>query len=76
MAPEVAKLVAAALALPEEQRAEVIDALVSSLDGGDDLDDDDRERLHEALRRSDEQFRAGQGIPAEQILARLRDRSR
>lgn len=41
------------------------------IDDGDDLDDDDRARLHAALERSAEQFRAGQGIPAAEVLRRL-----
>jgi hypothetical protein len=41
----------------------------------DDLDDADRERLHAALDRSAAQFEAGQGIEAEEALARLRGRA-
>lgn len=35
------------------------------VDDGDDLDDDDRVRLHAALDRSQRDFLAGKGIPAE-----------
>jgi hypothetical protein len=35
------------------------------VDDGDDLDDDDRSRLHAALDRSQKDFLAGRGIPAE-----------
>jgi hypothetical protein len=41
------------------------------VDQGDDLDDEDRARLHAALDRSQEDFLAGRGIPAEQVLAAL-----
>ena len=41
-------------------------------DDGDELADDDRARLHASLQRSAEQFRAGQGIDADEALARLR----
>jgi len=44
------------------------------VDQGDDLDDDDRARLHAALDRSQRDFLAGRGIPAEQVLAELRAR--
>lgn len=53
--------------LPEGSEVELVLA-----DDGDELDDDDRGHLHASLQRSAEQFRAGQGIDAEQALARLR----
>jgi hypothetical protein len=74
MSSGAAKIVEQALKLPPDERAEVIDELVRSLDQGDDLDDDDRARLHAALRQSDEEFRAGHAIPAADLLARLRPR--
>jgi hypothetical protein len=45
------------------------------VDDGDDLDDDDRARLHAALDRSQKDFLAGRGIPAEEVLAELHARS-
>jgi hypothetical protein len=45
------------------------------VDDGDDLDDDDRARLHAALDRSQKVFLAGKGIPAEAVLAELRARA-
>ena len=39
---------------------------------GDDLDDEDRVRLHAALDRSQRDFLAGKGIPAEDVLAKFR----
>lgn len=74
MAPGAAKVVQEALKLPPDERAEVIEELVRSLDDGDDLDDDDRARLHAALRQADDEFKAGQGIPAADVLDRLRNR--
>ena len=38
----------------------------------DDLDDEDRARLHAALEASEEEFKAGQGIPAAEVIAELR----
>jgi hypothetical protein len=45
------------------------------VDQGDDLDQADRDRLHAALDRSQRDFLAGRGIPAEQVLAEIRARS-
>ena len=42
---------------------------------GDDLDDEDRARLHAALERSQRDFLAGRGIPADEVLAELCARS-
>jgi hypothetical protein len=39
---------------------------------GDDLDHEDRARLHAALDAADDELRAGKGIPGEQVLAALR----
>ena len=38
----------------------------------DDLDDDDRAALHAALEASEEDFSAGKGIPAAEVIAGLR----
>ncbi len=38
----------------------------------DDLDDEDRARLHAALEASEEEFKAGKGIPATEVIAQLR----
>jgi hypothetical protein len=38
----------------------------------DDLDDEDRARLHTALEASEEEFSAGKGIPAAKVIAELR----
>lgn len=43
-------------------------------DDADTLDETERQRLHAALERSAEQFRAGAGIGMADALARLRDR--
>ena len=52
--------------LPEGSEIDLVPA-----DEGDTLDDEDRARLHAALERSAEQFRAGEGIPADEVLERL-----
>lgn len=39
---------------------------------GDYLDDDERQRLHDSLRRSIEQMKAGQLIEADAAMAELR----
>lgn len=40
----------------------------------DDLDDEDREKLHAAIRRGIEQGRNGQARPIEEALAEIRAR--
>lgn len=52
--------------LPEGSEVEL--AVVNS----DDLDDEDRARLHAALDAADDELRAGKGVPGEQIIAELR----
>lgn len=41
---------------------------------GDDMEDDEREALHESIRESIEQMNNGQLIDADEVLARLRAR--
>jgi Putative addiction module component len=74
VAPDAEKLVSEALKLPAEERVELVDRLLKSLDDeeGDALEDEDRERLHAAIGRSEEQFLAGQAVPAKVVLDALR----
>jgi hypothetical protein len=44
------------------------------LDEGDELDDEERERLHAAIRLGYEQMRAGRGRPIQEVVAELRSR--
>lgn len=65
------------LALPEPERAELAWRLLESLREGsdtDDLDEADREQLHQALERSMESARAGRTRPASELIAELRAR--
>jgi hypothetical protein len=39
---------------------------------GDDLDDEDRARLHAALDRADQQLKAGRFVSGADVIARLR----
>jgi hypothetical protein len=41
---------------------------------GDELDDEDRKRLHEELRLSAEELEAGGGIDADEALRRIKNR--
>jgi hypothetical protein len=43
-------------------------------DPGDDLDDEERARLHAALERSEDDLKHGRVVPAADVLRRLRDR--
>ena len=52
--------------LPEGSEVEVV-----PLDG-DDLDDDERRRLHAALDESEDDVAAGRVRPVSEVLARLR----
>jgi hypothetical protein len=42
------------------------------VDEGDDLDDDDRASLHDAIRAGQAEMARGEGIPAGSVLAMLR----
>lgn len=55
--------------LPEGTELELVAA-----DDGDDLDADERALLHEQLKRSLDEARAGRTVPAEAVLARLRSK--
>lgn len=58
--------------LPEGAEVElyVVDDVLAK--GGDYLDDEERQRLHEALERSVKQAEQGQLIDAEEVMAELR----
>jgi hypothetical protein len=49
---------------------------VAVLDDADQLDDEDRARLHAALERSQAEADAGQVVPAADVIADLRARRR
>ena len=72
MSPNAEKVLVEALALPADERAALIEALVRSLGEGNQPYEADRSGLHEALHRSQQQFRDGQGLSAEIVLDRLR----
>ncbi len=58
--------------LPEGEVIELmaVDDVLAA--GGDDLDDEERERLHESLREGIGQMKAGETIDAAEALAELR----
>jgi hypothetical protein len=61
--------------LPEGQDVELVplDEVLAS--GGDYLDEEERQRLHESIERGLEDVRAGRTVDAEQVIARLRARA-
>ncbi|HWU88634.1 MAG TPA: hypothetical protein VN253_15295 [Kofleriaceae bacterium] len=64
------------LELPELERADLAWRLLESLRDGsdmDDLDEAEREQLHQALARSAEDERAGRTRPAATLLEELRN---
>lgn len=60
--------------LPEGTVVELVEAgeHQAGKDPFADMPEDERERLHAALARSEEEFAAGEGIAAEQVLQELR----
>jgi hypothetical protein len=67
-----ARVVAGRLVLEEPvelPEGTVIDLMPA--DDGDDLDDAERARLHDALRRGGDELAAGRGVPVEEALRRI-----
>lgn len=58
--------------LPEGEAVDLVPVDEVLASGGDYLDDDERQRLHNSLRRSIEQMKAGQLIEADAAMAELR----
>jgi predicted transcriptional regulator len=46
------------------------------VDETDELDDEDRARLHAALDESQAEIDRGEGVPASEVIAELRSRAR
>ena len=49
---------------------------LSLVDEADDLDEEDRARLHAALDQAQSEIDRGEGIPASEVIAGLRKRAR
>jgi hypothetical protein len=60
--------------LPEGEVVELVPVNEMLAYVHDDLDDEERERLHDSLRESVRQMRAGELIDAEEVFAELRAR--
>ena len=58
--------------LPEGEVVQLIPVDEVLAKGGDYLDDEERERLHQSIQESIDQMKAGQLIGADQALAELR----
>jgi hypothetical protein len=58
--------------LPEGEVVELVPLDQVLANGGDNLDDEERERLHESLRESIAQMKRGETIDAAEALAELR----
>jgi hypothetical protein len=58
--------------LPEGEVVELVPVEAHLDDGTDDLDDEERARLHESLKESIEQVRNGETIDAAEAMAELR----
>ena len=48
---------------------------LSLVDEADELDDEDRARLHAALDQAQSEIDRGEGIPASEVIAELRKRA-
>ena len=60
--------------LPEGQEVQLVPLDEVLTNGGDYLDDEERERLHRSLEESIRQMKAGRTLDAEVVLAELRAR--
>ncbi len=58
--------------LPEGEEVSLVPLDEVLVSGGDYLDDEERERLHESLRESIRQMKSGQTVDAATALAELR----
>jgi hypothetical protein len=58
--------------LPEGEVIELMRVDDVLANGGDDLDEEERERLHESLREGIRQMKAGETIDAAEAMAELR----
>ena len=58
--------------LPEGEVVELVPVDEVLANGGDYLDAEERERLHDSIRESIDQMKAGQLIDADEALAELR----
>jgi len=61
------------LELPEDTELEV--GSLQVVDTGDDLDDEERERLHRALDAAIESVQAGRTVDGNEVIRRLLSRS-
>ena len=60
---------------PEGEVVELVPLDEVLANGGDDLDDEERERLHQSIDRGLEDAKAGRTIDARQAMAELRSRA-
>lgn len=58
--------------LPEGQLIELVPLDEVLLSGGDDLDDEERAELHQAIREGIEDMEAGRTVDAKTVIAQLR----
>jgi hypothetical protein len=61
--------------LPEGEVVELVPLDEVLANGGDYLDDEDRERLHQAIRKGVEDVKAGRTVEARKVIEELRSRA-
>jgi hypothetical protein len=62
-------------ALPEDEEVELVPVDEGLANGGDYLDDEERERLDAAIEQGLEDVRAGRTVDAREVMERLRARA-
>jgi hypothetical protein len=61
--------------LPEGEEVELVPLDDVLANGGDDLDDEERARLHRSIERGLEDVKAGRTVDAQQVIDELRARA-
>lgn len=61
--------------LPEGEVVELVPIDEVLAHGGDDLDDEERERLHHSIERGLEDVKAGRTVEANKVIEKLRARA-
>jgi hypothetical protein len=61
--------------LPDGEEVELLPVDAVLAQGGDGLDDEERARLHDSLKRGFEDVKAGRTVDADTVLQRLRVRA-
>lgn len=64
------------LSLDEQERLDLAEVILTSVEEGDDLDPEERARLHASIARSEQEIKMGRGRDLHDVIHDLRARSR